>query len=375
MTLVLDNVTKKVGRDTHIDRVDLQLEPGAPVVLLGRTLAGKTTLIRLMAGLDRPTKGRVKVDGRDVTGVSVRQRNVAMVYQQFINYPSFTVYDNIASPLRRAGLAKGEIDRKVREAAAILRIEGLLDRLPNELSGGQQQRTALARALVKDAGLLLLDEPLMNLDYKLREELRGELQAIFGGRKSIVVYATTEPLEALLIGGTIVILDEGKALQVGPTLEVYHRPASVRVGEVFSDPPMNLIAGRVEDGNLRLDGDIIVPRVGHLADLAAGSYRFGVRANHLFVVREAPDLVSFDATVELAEISGSETFIHASRGGFSWVVQEEGVHSFSLKQSVRVFLNTRDIFVFDEDGKLAAAPGRRSAKQGDMEGGRWRASS
>jgi glycerol transport system ATP-binding protein len=375
MTLVLENVSKKVGRETHIDRVSLDLDPGAPVVLLGRTLAGKTTLIRLMAGLDRPTKGRVKVDGRDVTGVSVRKRNVAMVYQQFINYPSFTVYDNIASPLRRAGLGKGEIERKVREAAAILRIEELLDRLPNELSGGQQQRTALARALVKDADLLLLDEPLMNLDYKLREELRGELQTIFGGRKSIVVYATTEPLEALLIGGTTVILDEGKALQVGPTLDVYHNPASVRVGEVFSDPPMNLVAGRVEDGNLRLDGDIIVPRSGHLAGLAPGSYRFGVRANHLFVVREMPDLVFFDATVELAEISGSETFIHAARGGFSWVVQEEGVHSFSLGQSVRVFLNPSDIFVFDEAGRLAAAPVRRSAKQGGMQGGQWRASS
>ena len=328
-----------------------------------------------MAGLDRPTKGRVKVDGRDVTGVSVRKRNVAMVYQQFINYPSFTVFDNIASPLRRAGLAKGEIERKVREAAAILRIEELLDRLPNELSGGQQQRTALARALVKDADLLLLDEPLMNLDYKLREELRGELQAIFGGRKSIVVYATTEPMEALLIGGTTVILDEGKALQVGPTLEVYHRPASVRVGEVFSDPPMNLVAGRVEDGNLRLDGDIIVPRSGHLADLAPGSYRFGLRANHLFAVREMPDLVFFDATVELAEISGSETFIHAARGGFSWVVQEEGVHSFSLGHTVRVFLNPNDIFVFDDDGRLAAAPGRRSPQRDAVQEGQWRASS
>jgi glycerol transport system ATP-binding protein len=375
MTLVLENVSKLVGRETHIDGVDLQLEPGAPVVLLGRTLAGKTTLIRLMAGLDRPTKGRIVVDGHDVTGVSVRKRNVAMVYQQFINYPSFTVYDNIASPLRRAGLAKAEIDRKVREAAAILRIEPLLDRLPDELSGGQQQRTALARALVKDADLLLLDEPLMNLDYKLREELRGELQTIFSGRKSIVVYATTEPLEALLIGGTTVILDQGKALQVGPTLDVYHNPASVRVGEVFSDPPMNLVAGRVEAGHLRLDGDIIVPRVGHLADLATGSYRFGIRANHLFVVREMPDLVFFDATVELAEISGSETFIHAARGGFSWVVQEEGVHSFSLGQTVRVFLNPSDVFVFDEAGRLVAAPVRRSAQQGNMQGGQWRASS
>jgi glycerol transport system ATP-binding protein len=144
---------------------------------------------------------------------------------------------------------------------------------------------------------------------------------------------------------------------------------------VFSDPPMNLIGGRVEDGEVRLDGDVIVPRLGHLAGLAQGRYRFGVRANHLFVVREMPDLVSFDATVELAEISGSETFIHAARGGISWVVQEEGVHAFSLGQTVRVFLNPMDIFVFDESGRLAAAPERRAALQDAVEGGRWRASS
>ena len=371
----IEGVTRRFGAALAVAGVSVDIPSGEFLPILGPSGCGKTTTLRMVSGLTLPDAGRILIGGQDVTQVPSHKRNIAMVYQQFINYPSFTVFDNIASPLRRAGLAKAEIDRKVREAAAILRIEGLLDRLPNELSGGQQQRTALARALVKDAGLLLLDEPLMNLDYKLREELRGELQAIFGGRKSIVVYATTEPMEALLIGGTTVILDEGRALQVGPTLDVYHNPASVRVGEVFSDPPMNLVAGRVEDGNLRLDGDIIVPRVGHLADLATGSYRFGIRANHLFVVREMPDLVFFDATVELAEISGSETFIHAARGGFSWVVQEEGVHSFSLGHVVRVFLNPRDIFVFDEVGRLAAAPVRRSAKQGDMQGGQWRASS
>jgi len=187
-----------------------------------------------------------------------------MVYQQFINYPSFTVYQNIASPLRRAGLPRDEIDRKVREAAATLRIEDLLERLPSELSGGQQQRTALARALVKDCGLLLLDEPLVNLDYKLREGLRAELQTIFGRGRSTVVYATTEPLEALAMGGNSIVLDAGRVLQTGRTVDVYHNPLDLRVGQVFSDPPMNTIDTRVEAGASRLGDILTVPLGGGL---------------------------------------------------------------------------------------------------------------
>ncbi len=196
MAMVLENITKQVAGECHIKDISMELEPGTFNILLGRTLSGKTTLMRLMAGLDKPSKGRVLMNGQDLTGLSVRKRDVAMVYQQFINYPSMTVYKNIASPLRLANVAKAEIDRRVREVAEMLHIEALLDRLPVELSGGQQQRTAIARALVKDAELLLLDEPLVNLDYKLREELRTEMREIFKRRESIVVYATAEPLEA-----------------------------------------------------------------------------------------------------------------------------------------------------------------------------------
>src|SRR5210317_1270151 len=201
MAMVIENITKSVANECHIDDISLQLEPGTFNVLLGRTLAGKTTLMRLMAGLDKPTKGRILMNGQDLTGISVRKRDVAMVYQQFINYPSMTVYKNIASPLRMAKVTDAEIDRRVREAAEMLHIDSLLERLPVELSGGQQQRTAIARALVKDSELLLLDEPLVNLDYKLREDLRTEMRDIFKRRKSIVVYATTEPMEALTLGG------------------------------------------------------------------------------------------------------------------------------------------------------------------------------
>ena len=237
MGLTLSQVTKAVEGETHLAGIDLELKSGEKYVILGRTLAGKTSLLRIMAGLDRPSSGKILADGQDVTGVSVRQRSVAMVYQQFINYPSFTVYTNIASPLKVAGVSKTEIKERVMETAKLLHLEPMLDRLPAELSGGQQQRVAIARALMKDTDLLLLDEPLVNLDYKLREELLEELQAIFERRNSVVIYTTTEPSEALKLGGNIVIMDEGRVLQTGTTSSVYRNPSTVKAAELFSDPP------------------------------------------------------------------------------------------------------------------------------------------
>ncbi|MBW8322866.1 MAG: ABC transporter ATP-binding protein, partial [Rhizobium sp.] len=195
--LELRNVSKMVAGEYHIRPTNLVLQRGSLNVLLGPTLSGKTSLMRLMAGLDKPTGGSIHLDGVDVTGVPVQKRNVAMVYQQFINYPALTVYENIASPMRIAGKDSATIDREVKKAAELLRLTPYLDRTPLNLSGGQQQRTALARAIVKNANLVLLDEPLANLDYKLREELREELPKIFAQSGAIFVYATTEPSEAL----------------------------------------------------------------------------------------------------------------------------------------------------------------------------------
>src|SRR5262245_45689810 len=201
MTLELKSVVKRVGAQTHIHETSLRLAGQGFNVLLGTTLAGKTTLMQLMAGLERPTAGEIWFDGRNVTGVPVQRRNVSMVYQQFINYPGFTVFENIAWPLRVAKVKQAEIDARVHRIAELLRLTPMLQRRPAELSGGQQQRTALARALVKDASLVLLDEPLANLDFKLREELRDELPRLFQDRRSIVVFATTDPMDALLLGG------------------------------------------------------------------------------------------------------------------------------------------------------------------------------
>ncbi|NCO61191.1 MAG: ABC transporter [Deltaproteobacteria bacterium CG23_combo_of_CG06-09_8_20_14_all_51_20] len=362
MSLRLESIGKKVGRETHIDAVSLEFEAGSRNVLLGRTLSGKTSLLRLMAGLDRPTCGRVMVNGQDVTGKSVRKRSIAMVYQQFINYPSLSVFDNIASPLKIAKIPKLEIYKRVRTTAEMLHLEGFLDRIPSELSGGQQQRVAIARALVKETDLLLLDEPLVNLDYKLREELRAELQDIFEARQAIVVYTTTEPTEALMLGGNVVVIDEGRVLQTGATPEVYHHPATTKVAEVFSDPPINFLTGRVYGGVARVGRNIEVPLHNHMKSLTEGNYTFGVRSNHLFVSRGSQQDIEIPATVELAEINGSETFIHANHGDIQLVVQEKGVRSVRIGVELTIYVSPSCFFVYDEEGALVASPSREATE-------------
>ena len=234
MSLELKNVEKKIGLDTHIYPTNLKLEKNTINILLGPTLSGKTTLMQIMAGLDKPTIGEIWFNEENVTGMKVQKRNVSMVYQQFINYPNFNVYDNIASPLKITGVGSDEIKQRVGKVSELLKLSGMLNKKPSELSGGQQQRTALARALVKDSDLILLDEPLANLDFKLREELREELPKLFEDRDCIVVYATTEPSEALLLGGNTATLLEGKVIQYGKTLDVYNKPNSLVSAQVFS---------------------------------------------------------------------------------------------------------------------------------------------
>jgi len=360
MGISLNNIDKFVGREMHLKDINLAFESGSRNVLLGRTLAGKTSLMRIMAGIDRPSDGRILIDGRDVTGVSVRKRSVAMVYQQFINYPSLTVYKNIASPLKVSGVPKAEIDRRVRETAEMLHLEDMLDRLPSELSGGQQQRIAIARALIKEAQLLLLDEPLVNLDYKLREELRIELQDIFEQREAIVVYSTTEPTEALMLGGNVVVMDEGRIIQTGPTPDVYHNPATTKVAEVFSDPPINYLSGTVQGQKARLGDDIEFPLSNHLEALPAAIYIFGVRSNHLSLTPTGAADTNIHTKVELAEINGSETFIHVNYDNTRLVVQEDGVHPHRMGKEISIYVNPSSFFVFDEAGVLVSSPDRNT---------------
>ncbi len=356
MALVLEQLSKSVAGEVHLDDVNLTLAPGTMNVLLGHTGAGKTSLLRIIAGLDRPTRGSVRQGGADITKLPARKRSIALVYQQFINYPSLTVRQNIASPLRLRGVR--DYQTRVAALAKLLRIEELLDRLPGALSGGQQQRVAIARALAKGADVVLLDEPLVNLDYKLREDLRDELRHLFGasatGTPATVVYATTDPAEALALGGTTILMHHGRVLQHAPALEVYHRPASVTAAWKLSDPPKNILDGVVAGGAIVLAGAIRIP-IGvagaHLAGLTDGAYRFGIRASDCRLHGGAGD-VAVTARVELSEISGSETFVYlrGSDAAAQLIVQQDGIFHYQLDEELTIYLDPDRLLAFGPDG-------------------------
>ena len=352
MGLELRNVSKRVGAETHIHPTSLIFEDGSFNILLGTTLAGKTTLMQLIAGIQSPSSGEIWHEGRNVTSVPVQKRNVSMVYQQFVNYPNFNVFDNIASPLRVAGMDRAEIESRVGKAAELLRLAPMLQRKPSELSGGQQQRTAIARALVKDSDIILLDEPLANLDYKLREELRDELPKLFAGRKAIVIYATTEPTEALLFGGSTATLHEGRVTQFGPTGQIYRRPADLVSAQVFSDPPINVAQAEKRGSEFILFGSMRWPAGRRGASLQDGAYTIGLRPHHLTPAARSEVAGIVEAPVLVTEISGSESVIHLQLGGTSWVSQSHGIHRFNVGEIARVHADVDQCLVFDGNGEL-----------------------
>jgi len=351
MTLELKAIGKSVDGETHIYPTDLTLEPDSFNILLGTTLAGKTTLMQIMAGIERPTRGEVWFNGRNVTGVAVQKRNVSMVYQQFINYPNFTVFENIASPLRVARVPDAEIKSRVGKMAELLKLSPMLDRRPSELSGGQQQRTAMARALVKDSDLVLLDEPLANLDFKLREELRDELPRLFADRNCIVVYATTEPTEALLFGGHTATLMEGAVTQFGPTGRLYREPNNLVSARVFSDPPMNVAPVRKSGTEIIFSDSVKWHAGGAAASLGDGEYLMGVRPHHVTPTRRNENAVEIEGRVLVTELSGSESVIHFDINGLPWVSQAHGIHAFNVGDAARLFVDVDEAFFFDQDGK------------------------
>ncbi len=364
MTLRLRGAGAKLLGDRLLGPLDLELSPGSLTVLLGPVGAGKTSLLRLMAGLERPGWGEVLLDDRKIHTVPPRERRVGLVRQRFVNYPTQTVFENLATPLRRAGTDPDATERRVREVAEMLHLEPFLSRLPEQLSGGQQQRTAIGRALVRDGGLLLLDEPLVNLDYKLREELREELRGVFARGESTIAYATSDPSEALMLGGRTVVMDHGKILQVGDALEVYRRPAFRRVGELTGLPAMNFVVGRLEGDALSLGGNpgrpaALIQAPAHIAALPAGSYRIGVRPHRLHFERVHRNDFRLEGQVSLAELSGSETFIHLNltrAQDTPWVIHRAGLEAHEPGEALPFFVDPSALYAFLPNGPLAAAP-------------------
>ncbi len=354
MTLELRSITKRVGAALHIKETSLVLEPGQFNVLLGETGAGKTSLIKLMAGLDPLASGEIFLDGKDVTRLNTQKRNISLVHQFFVNYPHMTVFDNIASPLRVAGMAKSEIQGRVEDAADILQLRPMLHRRPHELSGGQQQRTALARAIAKESRAVFLDEPLANLDYKLREELREQLPELFAGRGAVVVYATSEPEEALLLGGKTALMEDGKVVQFGPTAEIYRAPVDLASAAVFSDPPINSARIVKKGTTAQLAVGPAWQLTGGAAALTDGEYIVAIRPNHVLPKRQKEQAVELPGTVLVTELSGSESSAHFAMGDENWVSLAHGVHPYQIGGKHAFYMDPAHCFYFAPDGTRVA---------------------
>lgn len=353
MTLHIKNITKVVDGRVHIKPTTLALETGHFNVLLGQTGSGKTSLIKMMAGLDPIADGQVIMDGQDVTKLSTQKRNISLVHQFFVNYPHMTVYDNIASPLKVAGMAKSEIQGRVEEAADILQLRPMLHRRPHELSGGQQQRTALARAIAKESRAVFLDEPLANLDYKLREELREQLPELFAGRGAVVVYATSEPEEALLLGGYTGLMDDGNVVQFGRTADLYRTPSSLTAAAVFSDPPINK-AAVTKTGDRFSMGDATWPAKGAAAGLSDGDYVVAIRPHHVVPTPSDRHTVPLSGQVLVTELSGSESSAHFRLAVGDWVSLSHGVHPYEVGADHPFYLDPSACFYFAPDGATVA---------------------
>ena len=354
MAVELKNITKNVNGKLHIKETSMVLEPGHFNVLLGQTGAGKTSLIKMMAGLDPIASGQILFDGADVTRLSTQKRNISLVHQFFVNYPHMTVFENIASPLKVAGMAKSEIQGRVEAAADVLQLRPMLQRRPHELSGGQQQRTALARAIAKESKAVFLDEPLANLDYKLREELREQLPELFAGRGAVVVYATSEPEEALLLGGKTGLMNDGRVTQFGPTAEIYRAPRDLVSAQVFSDPPINFATIEKSGATARLTADTSWTLHGNAADLADGAYTVAIRPHYVSPMRSDSNNVALKGRVLVTELSGSESSAHFRMDAGSWVSLSHGVHPYEIGQEHEFFLDPSACFYFSPDGVIVA---------------------
>ena len=355
------NVVKRFGKVEVIHGLDLEIAHKEFVVLVGPSGCGKSTMLRMIAGLEEITEGEIHIGDRLINNVEPKNRNIAMVFQNYALYPHMTVWRNVAFGLRAARLPKDEIDRKVREAAAILGLEELLERKPAELSGGQRQRVSMGRAIVRDPQVFLFDEPLSNLDAKLRNQMRTEIKKLHQQVRTTVVYVTHDQIEAMTLADRIVIMRDGHIQQIGTPLDVYQNPANIFVAGFIGSPAMNLVPGRIAagDGGLVCDigGGVHVPVPENgIAGLGDGRpVVMGIRPDDLILVE--PDSPAYgwqtDSRIAVVEPMGPESILFLDLAGHEMVGKAEGRTVPTAGGTAKVALNLDHLHLFDPETEQA----------------------
>jgi multiple sugar transport system ATP-binding protein len=339
MSIKFQNVTKKFGDSVVVDDLSLEIEDGEFVVLLGPSGCGKTTTLRMLAGLETVTSGDIYVGGERINDVPTQQRDLAMVFQSYALYPHMTIAENIAYPLRVRKLDRDERENRVARVARMLEIEALLQRRPRQLSGGERQRVALARAMGREPRAYLMDEPLSNLDARLRVQMRGELKRLQHELRTTTIYVTHDQAEAMTLASRVAVMSKGRVQQFDTPLNIYNQPANRFVAEFVGSPSMNFIDGRIEHGVFVSDA-IKVPV--HRPD---GEISLGIRPEHIHVLTE-PQPGAFAARVYVTELMGNETFVFLSVGGHKLIARAPADFRAAVESTVWLQLDTQKAHFF-----------------------------
>jgi sn-glycerol 3-phosphate transport system ATP-binding protein len=339
-------VTKRYGELEVIHGIDLDVADGEFIVIVGPSGCGKSTLLRMVAGLETITGGEISIGDRVVNALEPKDRDIAMVFQNYALYPHMSVYGNMAYGLKIRGMSKTDIDAKVKRAAEILELGPLLERKPRQLSGGQRQRVAMGRAIVREPAVFLFDEPLSNLDAKLRVQMRFEIQKLHRRLGTTSLYVTHDQVEAMTLAQRMVVMNAGRAEQIGTPMEVYQNPATVFVAGFIGSPAMNCIDGRSEDhGRIQLDGSgaLIVPK----APAAGKKLTIGIRPEHL--TPSKPSEANLVGSVEVIEALGADTLLHVAVAGRTIIARLPAGTPAEVGEPIALAADRDRIYMFDAE--------------------------
>ncbi|MTH54622.1 sn-glycerol-3-phosphate ABC transporter ATP-binding protein UgpC [Bacillus mangrovi] len=363
--LVLDSIHKIYdNKVTAVNDFNLHIQDKEFIVFVGPSGCGKSTTLRMIAGLEEISKGDFSIDGKRMNDVAPKDRDIAMVFQNYALYPHMNVYDNMAFGLKLRKFPKDEIDRRVKDAARILGLEQYLDRKPKALSGGQRQRVALGRAIVRDAKVFLMDEPLSNLDAKLRVQMRAEISKLHQRLQTTTIYVTHDQTEAMTMATRLVVMKDGLIQQVGAPKEVYEKPENVFVGGFIGSPAMNFLTGKLTDGFFEMNGEKVAVPEGKLKFLREQGYVgkdiiMGIRPEDIHdepVFVDASIGSKIEAKIEVAELMGAETMLYSQVAGQEFIARVDSRTDIDPGQILQLAFDMNKVHFFDKDNELRIRP-------------------